>query len=112
MTFEEARAELKRLADRREWALEYEVASYFEGPRIIGYIAANYIGEPRYGHAKSSPTYAGAIENVKSMLHPDRLSGEPQDEAPEDGEGLKVLPPDMENPFPAILNSIYPGRKE
>jgi hypothetical protein len=111
MTFKEATEEMKILVGGRDWAFQYKVASYLDGPQIHGYIAD-------IGHAMPSQTCAGAIENVKRMLNSTPI--DPPDEAPEDElKNLKDKAADelyialqMENPFPAILNSIYPRGKE
>ncbi len=65
MTFNEAVEEMKVLAGGGVWALNYEVSSYYDGPRITG-----YIGNHKRGHADTSETYKGAIENVRKMLSP------------------------------------------
>ena len=72
MKYSEAIEEMKELAGGKDWALHYQSSSY-GGVDIHGYIAG-------VGSAKSSETYAGAIENVKVML-----GLVPCDPAPEDG---------------------------
>jgi len=72
MKYSEAIEEMKELAGGKDWALHYQSSSY-GGVDIHGYIAG-------VGSAKSSETYAGAIENVKVML-----GLMPCDPAPEDG---------------------------
>jgi len=72
MKYSEAIEEMKELAGGKDWALHYQSSSY-GGVDIHGYIAGA-------GSAKSSETYAGAIENVKVML-----GLVPCDPAPEDG---------------------------
>ncbi len=74
MTYEQAVKEMEALAAGGTWSFFYEVSSYFDGPQIHGYIAS----VSPY-HAKTAPTYAGTIENVKRMLG---LVG--SDPAPED----------------------------
>lgn len=76
MTFKEAVEEMKKLAEGGVWALQYEVASYFEDCQIRGYIAE------KGGHADAATTYAQAIENVKKMVGTP-IKGDP---APEDKE--------------------------
>ena len=72
MKYNEAIEEMKELAGGKDWALHYQSSSY-GGVDIHGYIAG-------VGSAKSSETYAGAIENVKAIL-----GLVPCDPAPEDG---------------------------
>ena len=60
MKYSEAIEEMKELAGGKDWALHYQSSSY-GGVDIHGYIAG-------VGSAKSSETYAGAIENVKAIL--------------------------------------------
>ena len=72
MKYSEAIEEMKELAGGKDWALHYQSSSY-GGVDIHGYIAG-------VGSAKSSGTYAGAIENVKAIL-----GLVPCDPAPEDG---------------------------
>ena len=72
MKYSEAIEEMKELAGDKDWALHYQSSSY-GGVDIHGYIAG-------VGSAKSSETYAGAIENVKAIL-----GLVPCDPAPEDG---------------------------
>jgi len=72
MKYSEAIEEMKELAGGKDWALHYQSSSY-GGVDIHGYIAG-------VGSAKSSETYAGAIENVKAIL-----GLVPCDPAPEDG---------------------------
>jgi len=74
MTHTEAIEEMKVLAGRRAWSLQYQTTSYHNGPAIHGYIEHK-------GSADDAQTYAGAIENVKRMLG---LVG--CDPAPEDTE--------------------------
>jgi hypothetical protein len=62
MTFKEAVEEMIILAEGGVWALQYEVASYFEDCQIKGYIAR------RGGLADAANTYEQAIENVKKMV--------------------------------------------
>ena len=74
MTFKEAVEEMKKLAEGRDWSLQYEVTSWQSLPQIRGYVD---VSEGKI--SLCATTYQEAINNVKRML------GQlPSDEAPTD----------------------------